>query len=325
MDLFNHIQIGYLVIQSQKLDEWQRFFHDGIGLHEAERTGERLAYRFDRHERRIMVEKGKAEDISALGIHVQSDEAMKEVLQRLSAKAIPVTATSGKSAVIRGVHSYYSFKGPKGLTLELYRSPILSEEPLNMKVSGIVTGDSGMGHLAITSRTPEIMLGFWHEIFDARISDYIDEKIAGVELDITFLRFNERHHSIAVASTKGVRLDPIRTQAQHVNLVADTMDDLVGAFRRLKQLGFEMAHEIGQHPNDKELSFYVITPSGFEWELGFDALKVNENDWAVERFKGISLWGHKPQKSGLVNFLKVNAINFINGIKSLAGKEYSPF
>lgn len=325
MDLFNHIQIGYLVIQSQKLDEWQRFFHDGIGLHESERNAEHLAYRFDHHERRIMVEKGKREDISALGIHVQSDEAMTEVLNRLSENGVEVLATCGEESHKRGVNSFFSFTGPKGLTIELYRSPRLSTLPLDMKVSGIVTGDSGMGHLAITSRTPETMLGFWREIFDARVSDYIDEKIAGVELDITFLRFNERHHSIAVASTKGVRLDPIRTQAQHVNLVADTMDDLVGAFRRLKQLGFEMAHEIGQHPNDKELSFYVITPSGFEWELGFDALKVNENDWAVERFKGISLWGHKPQKSGLVNFLKVNAINFINGIKSLAGKEYSPF
>jgi catechol 2,3-dioxygenase-like lactoylglutathione lyase family enzyme len=222
------------------------------------------------------------------------------------------------------VSRFLRVKGPKGLPLELFVAPQTSSEPLDMLCSGFVTGAGGMGHVAMTTRLPEEARSFWREIFDARLSDEIVEQLAGVTLDIGFLRLNERHHSVALAAVRGLKLDPIRTRVQHFNLLAASLDDVAAAYRRCKALGFAMAHEIGQHPNDKEVSFYVLSPSGFEVELGCDALTVDEAGWMPTSYQGISLWGHKPQHNTLFDKLAVNAGNFWRGLLSLLRPEYSP-
>ena len=143
-------------------------------------------------------------------------------------------------------------------------------------------------------------------------------------LEVAFLRLNERHHSVAIASTRGVRLDPIRTKVQHFNLLARTLDDVSSAYQRLRRLGYEMAHEIGQHPNDRELSFYVVSPSGFEVELGCDALTVDEATWRPADHGAISVWGHKPENASALHALKRNVGNAVRGLLSLRSGEYSP-
>lgn len=323
-DLFNQVQVGYLLIESERFPEWKSFAKDGLGLHMEESSDHLLAFRMDAHQRRLIVRRGPAEDVVALGIQLQNDATSQEVLARLDQHGIKVTEGGLEEACQRGVHAFWKFDGPKNLQVEIFTDAITSTAPLWMLSSGFVTGASGMGHVAITSRLPAKMLRFWQEIFDARLSDTIEEKIAGVTLDIRFLRFNERHHSLAVAATRGLHLDPIRTQIQHMNLLVASLDDLASAYRRLVNLGFEMAHEIGQHPNDKEVSFYVMSPSGFEVELGWDALTVDETTWKVNDYYGISLWGHKPRDTSLSNFLVTNAGNLRQGLKSLLSPEYSP-
>lgn len=119
-------------------------------------------------------------------------------------------------------------------------------------------------------------------------------------------------------------MDPIRTKAQHMNLLTISVAELTAAFLRCRSLGFEMAHEIGEHPNDREQSFYVLSPSGFEVELGWNALEVDESTWATTTYQGISLWGHKPEKTGTWNKLTTNLGNFGRGLRSLLKPEYSP-
>jgi 2,3-dihydroxybiphenyl 1,2-dioxygenase len=323
--LFGAISMGYAVIESNRLDDWRRFTEKGLGLHLECAEDDLLAFRMDAHQRRLIICQGSAEDLVALGWQVRDEATLQVLLQRLQEHQIRYEQISGAEAVLRGVQSFWRLIGPKGLPLELFTQALTTDAPLKMLTSSFVTGDGGMGHVAITSRRPEKMLRFWQEIFDARISDRITEDLAGVTLDIAFLRLNERHHSIAIAATRGVRLDPINTTVQHMNMLATTVDDLSEAYQRLRGMGYEMAHEIGQHPNDKELSFYVISPSGFEIEYGWNALTVDdEANWQPTHYHGISLWGHKPQKANLASFVSVNAGNAKRGVRSLLSSEYSP-
>jgi hypothetical protein len=48
-----------------------------------------------------------------------------------------------------------------------------------------------------------------------------------------------------------------------LNIQAADLGDLTGSYQRVKELGFGMALGFGQHTNDKELSYYAMTPSGF--------------------------------------------------------------
>ena len=81
---------------------------------------------------------------------------------------------------------------------------------------------------------------------------------------------------------------------------------MIGAYQRVRALGFDMAWSIGQHTNDKELSFYCVTPSGFELEVGCNPIVVTpelEAAWQVATHQGISSWGHKPVNPGIFDQL----------------------
>lgn len=323
-DLFGAVSLGYIVVESRRLERWKAFLKDGIGLHLAASEAGSLAFRMDGHARRLIVTHGPAEDVAAIGLQLRDVATLHVVLDRLKQRGICAEHGSEAEAALRGVLRFLRVKGPKGLPVELFVDAQTSAEPLDMRASGFVTGAGGMGHVALTTRLPQAALRFWREIFDARLSDEIVEQLAGVTLDIAFLRFNERHHSVALAAMRKPRLDPIRTRVQHFNLLAASLEDVAAAYRRCRSLGFTVAHEIGQHPNDKEVSFYVVSPSGFEVELGCDALTVDEASWQPGIHQGISLWGHKPPHPSFLHSLALNAGNLRRGLLSLLRPEYSP-
>ncbi|MEM7137344.1 MAG: VOC family protein [Myxococcota bacterium] len=323
-DVFGEVSMGYVVVESERLDAWRRFGVDGLGLHLARDTGATLAFRMDDHTSRFVVERGKAEDVVALGWQVRDRPTLDTILGRLRAMRIPVTELDGARAHERGAESLWRLKGPKGLTLELFCEPHRTGEPLEMLTSSFVTGAGGMGHAAIISRRPELMLAFWQRVFDARVSDWIEASVGGISLDLTFLRLNERHHTLAIGATRGVRLDPIRTQVQHINVLAAKVDDLTAAHQRCRDLGFEIAHGIGQHPNDKELSFYVVSPSGFEVEYGWNAITVDEATWKPTTHQGISVWGHRPEGASLWDAIATQGRNIWRGALSVWRPERAP-
>lgn len=318
-DLFGRVRMGYMVAESNKLDEWKHFAKEGLGVHIEQPQPDMLALRVDAHQRRIIIRKGPAEDVVALGWQIEDQPSLDIALARLKRRGVDVRQGSALEAAERGVTAFWSFTGPKKLAIELYTTPLLTQAPLIMLGSGFITGAAGLGHVAITTQAPQAMLAFWQEIFDARLSDEIEDRIDGVNLDFAFLRLNERHHSIATASTRGLRLNPLRTSIHHMNLQAASLEDVTQGYLRCKKLGYEMANSIGQHPNDKELSFYVVTPSGFEMELGWNPIAVEEEGWQPQRYRGISLWGHRPENMTLGNRLS----RFRQGLSSLVKTEYT--
>jgi 2,3-dihydroxybiphenyl 1,2-dioxygenase len=319
-DLFGKARMGYALIESQKLEDWQRFTRDALGL-DVREIDSSLVCRLDSHARRLVISQGPLEDVAALGYQLDDQASLDTVLQRLRQRGVAVEEGTATGAALRGVEAYWRCIGPKGLPIEFHVTPILSDAPLQMLASGYLTGSAGMGHVAITSRKPEAMLAFWQEILDARHSDDIEQKMSGLMLDIRFLRLNERHHSVAVACTRGKRMDPIRTRIQHMNIQCATLEDMTAAYLRCRQLGYRIMMGVGQHTNDRELSFYVQSPSGFEIEYGWDPIAVDEAQWQPTLHQGISTWGHKPLDHNLLDELR----QATRAVRSLLRSEYTPF
>ena len=317
-DLFGRIRMGYLLAESMRLGEWETFARDGLGVH-VDRTADAINLRIDDHLSRIIVRKGPAEDVMAIGWEVDDLTTLEILLERLALRQINVTQGTSQEAALRGVTQFWRLVGPKRMDIELYVSAIRTHAPLEMRASGFVTGAAGMGHVAITTREPQAMQAFWQDIFDARLSDEIEDRIDGVNLEFSFLRLNERHHTIATAATRGLRLNPLRTRVHHVNIQAASLEDVTQGYLRCKALGYSMANGIGQHPNDKELSFYVVSPSGFEMELGWNPIAVREENWTPKVYRGISLWGHRPENLTLGNRLG----RFKQGLSSLGQSEFT--
>ena len=317
---YGSIQLGYVLVDSPRLDDWRRFAVDGVGMELAAESSEALALRVDDHARRLVVRKSTNEDVT-LGWQAEP-EALDLILQRLRRRDIDVETAEGEQAALRGVRKLWRFVGPKRQAFELFSEPLLDAAPLKVQPSAFVTGERGLGHVAITTRKPDQMIAFWQEIFDAKVSDFIDDRISGVNMHFTFLRVNPRHHSIAVAATKGVALDPFRTKIQHLEMQVATINDVTDAYRRLRELGFKIAMSVGQHTNDRDVSFYAVTPSEFYFELGWcSAAEHDIETWPQVVHQGISLWGHKPQDQTIGE--KLAQVG--RGVSSLFRPEYTPF
>ncbi|MFA5707063.1 VOC family protein [Mycolicibacterium sp.] len=316
--VFGSVRLGYVVIESARFSEWRRFGRDAIGMHLDEPLSDVMRFRLDEHECRFLLQRGPAEDVVALGWQLDDHDVFDEILTRAIHSGVPVTEGTDEEAALRGVERLVRLPGPNDLAQELFVRPRPGEAKLHMAArGGFVTGDLGMGHVAITSKQPLQMRGYYTNVFDARLTDYIDETIDGVKLKIRFLRVNPRHHSVAIASVRRLPMNPIRTRVQHLNIQVADLDDMTAAYRRVKQLGFTMALGIGQHTNDKELSFYAQTPSGFEWEVGWNAILVDESTWEPRTHQGISIWGHNPEGQSLVD--KIKQVKF--GAQSLLQRE----
>jgi 2,3-dihydroxybiphenyl 1,2-dioxygenase len=304
---FGKVHLGYLVIETHKFDDWHRFGADAIGLQVDTVSPDAMRFRLDDHECRFLLQRGPAEDVAAAGWLIDDHETFDQITARVRDRGVPFTEGTAEEAALRGVERLLRFPGPKGMAQEIFSRPKLGPMPLDMTASGFVTGNCGLGHVAITTTRPDQLRNYYNAVFDARLTDWIDETITGVKLKIKFLRVNERHHSIAVANTQGLRIDPVRTRIQHLNVQVASLDDMAQSYRRLRQLGFTMALGVGQHTNDRELSYYVNTPSGFEWETGWNPITITGDDeanWRPTGYDGISIWGHTPMGHTIVTKLE---------------------
>lgn len=301
--LFGSVHLGYIVIETAKFSDWHRFGREAIGMHADHLDRDSLRFRLDDHECRFLLRRGDAEDVVSLGWQIDDHTSFERVVARVRDRGVPVVEGPAEETALRGVERLVRFPGPKHIAQEIFVRARTTSAPLIMSSGGFVTGSSGMGHVAITSTRPHLMRGYFDTVFDARLSDYIDETINGAKVKIRFLRVNERHHSIAIAAVRGLPIDPIRTRVQHLNIQVTELDDMTQSYQRVRELGFDIALGVGQHTNDRELSYYAVTPSGFEWEVGWNPIVVDESTWEPTTHRGISIWGHTPEGRTVIDAL----------------------
>ncbi len=324
--VFGAVHLGYIVVETEKFSDWRRFGRDAIGMHLDETLPDIMRFRLDDDECRFLLQRGPAEDVTAFGWKIDDHASFDTIEARIRSHGVPVTRGSAEEAELRGVERFLRFPGPNGMHEEIYVEARRARSPLALGVrGGFVTGDAGIGHVAIATKKPHQMRAYYNTVFDARLSDYIDETISGLKFKIRFLRVNERHHTVAIASVNHLPLNPIRTRIQHCNIQVTDLDDMTASYQRVKELGFHMALSVGQHTNDKELSYYAVTPSGFEWEVGWNPIVVGESDWEITTHQGISIWGHTPEEhtvSQLLERLKTSVQSLLHAedsVPALAG------
>ncbi|BBY96887.1 VOC family protein [Mycolicibacterium fallax] len=310
-DIFGQVHLGYVVIETEKFGDWRRFGRDAIGMHCDDALPDVLRFRLDAQRCRFLLQRGPAEDVSALGWQVDDHGSFDEILARLTGHGVPLVEGGAEAAALRGVERFVRFPGHNGLAQEIFTCAHTDDAPTAMATGGgFVTGAAGLGHVAIVSKQPERLHDYYRTLFDARLSDFINDTIGGLKFKIRFLRVNERHHSVAIAAVNRLPINPIRTRVQHLNIQVADLDDLTESYRRVTELGFGMALDVGQHTNDRELSYYAVSPSGFEWEVGWNPLVVDEDVWQPSTHEGISIWGHTPAPRSipeLIDQLKTSA------------------
>jgi 2,3-dihydroxybiphenyl 1,2-dioxygenase len=252
------MQLARLSFEVSDLAAWQRFGVEVLGLELAGRLdggGFALGMPGDDHVARFHVTPGPADDLAAIGLEVD---------------ALP----SGEKRVL--------LRDPSGVPVELVaRAPRRPATP-----GGFVAGDLGLGHVVLGAEDREASRRFY-EGLGFRLSDRVVAEIHGHHADLLFLHCNPRHHTIALGARQPKRL-------HHFMVEARSVDDVGLALDRTLAAGLRVMHTLGRHPNDRMLSFYAMTPSGFQFEYGWGARLVDDATWTPEVHDRISEWGHHP-------------------------------
>jgi len=74
----------------------------------------------------------------------------------------------------------------------------------------------------------------------------------------------------------------------------NSIDDVGATFDRCQELGVPLQRTLGRHQNDRMVSFYGYTPSGFCFEVGWGGREIDDRNWVVRTYPGASEWGHRP-------------------------------
>ncbi len=286
--------LSYLVFEVKDPEAWRKMLCDVIGATEGQTFSDgSRAYRLDERQGRIFVVPGEADDLVALGFEARSKNAMWDVAMRARDAGVFVEEGLATEAQRRAVSGMVKFEEPGGISIEVVHDPAIASEPLDKGrcEQGFVTADQGMGHIALRAEDVKESQKFFEDVLGFRLSDHIRcTLLGGFQVDITFMHVNRRHHTVALG--KG-----LPKHIAHFMVQVKALDDLGRIFDRCFDEGVRVTQTMGRHPNDRMLSFYGLTPSGFEFECGYGGVEIDDAAWVPATYDRISLWGHRSPKS----------------------------
>lgn len=275
--------LAYLGVRSDKLDDWNDFACNLLGMQQVDRGGKSLSYRMDDFEQRLLVSNEPGDTLSFMGWEVAGEDDLERFAAKLDAAGVEVEWGSTELADRRFVERLLVCHDPDGNRVELVWNPMRTSEPFvpGRTITGFKTGPLGMGHAVLHVTDIEKQLAFYRDLLGFELSDF-----GNMPVPIHFLHVNGRHHSLAMIASGQKGFHHFMVEFQSLDDVGQGYD-LAGATE--DRVGFTL----GRHTNDFMTSFYARTPSGFFVENGWGGRIIDPATWQpVEIFDGPSLWGH---------------------------------
>lgn len=273
--------LAYLAINASDLGAWEEFATAVLGLAPM-RTGDRLKLRLDERSYRLDVRAAEQDGAAWLGWEVATHADLEECRVALEAAGVAVERGTRAEIADREVIDLLRFVDPQGLRHELCLGASFASEPVAFSRPGVgfVTGDLGLGHVALGVTDLGKAVEFFCDVLGFRITDVMPESFA-------FLRCNTRHHSAALMQWERPELHHVLLQALDLEQVGHSLD-------AADQRGL-VTKTLGRHAIDDLVSFYVKTPSGWDMEIGFGGMRVHDDAWVVRQVgRPFSSWGHRP-------------------------------
>lgn len=289
-------QLGYVGFGVSDLEAWRDFAGSVLGLQESGVSDDGSVFlRNDQYHRRIELRPTGEDDVIFAGWEVKDADALSLMADQVRTVGIDVVEGSPEECARRLVMGLIKFNDPDGLAVEVYYGGFVDHRPFVSPrgVQGFNAGGLGFGHLLLSIADPEAYVRFYTQVMGARISDYVMLGAGGGGMKATFMHVNPRHHSLAIAPRRPAQPDQAAPKRMnHFMLEVRNIDDVGAALGLFQQRGIPTG-ALGRHTNDRMISFYGNTPSGFNVEYGFGGRLIeNEESWEVQQHRAISIWGH---------------------------------
>ncbi|MFD8013379.1 VOC family protein [Streptomyces sp. NPDC058955] len=289
--------LGYLRLETTRLDEWRRYTLDILGMAEAPgSTDTTLLLRLDDRAHRLAIQAGDSDRLLAAGWELANATALAEATAALEAAGVAVKAADAAELAERRVQGLVHLTDPCGNPLELYWGQAQDHTPLATPYGNrFVTGDLGLGHVVLPVPDIEAALDFYEKLLGFQLRDSMRlppqaVPTAAEQRDFHWMHFlspNRRHHSL------GLYPGALPPGIVHFMVELETLDDVGLGLDRMQAAGIPIASSLGRHTNDRMVSFYAQAPGGFQVEYGWDGLVVDPATWVAKEITADSVWGHR--------------------------------
>lgn len=287
--------LAYIVVQTRDIEAWRSFGERVIGaVRSPESSDSRLLLRIDDRPWRFRIEQGEEERFVCAGLECATEQDFVERIAILRDSGIEVVEVSAADARERHVRALARCKDPAGNALELCWGNTVAGTPFVSPagVTRFVTGEMGMGHVVLPTTRYEETCRFYKEQLGFGDSDEMRISLpSGPEsgLGLSFLHASgPRHHTVAIAEF------PAPSGLIHAMVEVDSFDQVGLALDRALAAGVHISATLGRHTNDKMISFYMRTPSGFDIEYGWGGVQYKDWSTVTPTFTiKEDLWGHK--------------------------------
>ena len=292
------LEIGYLGVSVADRPSFDAFLADVVGLRPGEPTpAGGSTWRNDGKAQRVIVSDGDVGDAEFLGFEAADEDAFVAMIARLTAAGFTPMSGTDEDLASRRVAGLVHVEAPWGVRVEVVHGLAEAASPFAspLVAGGFLTKGMGFGHVVLATTAFEESHRFATEGMGLHQTDWVETEIAaGIELEVRFYHCNARHHSLAIAHAPF----DLPQRLHHFMVEVNERDDVGLAFDRAWNAGLGIANGLGRHDNDGMFSFYVVSPAGFQVEVGHGARHVTEPWDDNRRYDRISIWGHQPLHQG---------------------------
>lgn len=287
--------LGYLRIEATDVAAWREYGLKVLGMVEGTGTTEGALYlRMDDFPARLVIVPGEHDRLSVAGWECADAEGLQEIRQRLDIEGTPYKEATAADLADRRVDEMIQFQDPSGNHLEVFHGAALEHRRVVSPYGHtFVTAEQGLGHVVLSTRDDAESLHFYRDVLGFKLRDsmrlppqFVGRPADGDPAWLRFFGVNPRHHSLAFLPM------PTPSGIVHLMLEVGESDDVGLCLDRALRRKVPMSATLGRHVNDKMLSFYMKTPSGFDIEFGCEGLTVDDHDWIARESTAVSLWGH---------------------------------
>ena len=284
--------LGYFVAQTDNINEWKEYAEQVLGMMTSPTDEGGLYIKMDERPYRMLIIPGEEKCYVASGWELANQAAFNDAKQSLIDKSVSFEEADTAFCNVRGAQQILIVNDPAGNRHELYWGHISDCQPFTSPqgVPQFVTGEMGLGHTVLPAPNFDETYQFLTEVLGFELSDLFNFKPApeAPNVRIYFMHCaNARHHSLAICEF------PVPSGCVHAMVEVNSMTEVGRAHDRQQAHGVDLSATLGQHLNDKMISFYMKTPSGFDLEYGYDGLQVdNWEEHCAFEFSRVSLWGH---------------------------------
>ncbi len=288
-------QLGYLGLGVSNLDAWKEYAANILGFEVLPPDDDgTVLLRMDEHNHRFILTEDARDDLILIGWEVADEQNLTALTERLDTSGITYREGNAETLKRRRVVRLIEFEDPNGIATEAYCGPMINRaQPFNSPraISGFLANEQGLGHITMVVESLDACLHFYRDVLGFRMSDWIrPQPERGVEsgLNLAFLHCNPRHHSMAFWQGEMLK------RLHHFMVQSNELDDVCSTYYLCQQNDVAIDLSLGRHTNDKMLSFYMKSPSGFDVEYGWGAIEVDDSNWTVQLHTDGSSWGHLP-------------------------------